>query len=222
MATGTRSPFAADAPDFSYITPYQRVRTGPDPQGTPQERRDLANIIAGERRWDQKDNVDRASCALIDIRQLNVVAQLPQAAARLVQSVLVDPGQMAGFTPQPQATRRHVRHISWSPGRQMALIMAPASASRPGLPVGRGLKSSQYRSPAAATALGGTEHDHQTVRGRDAVEGNKSMVTNRRSRSEIEWGDGPKEKPSIEVQWRRRPQTPCAAETWLRSARHIT
>jgi len=112
MASGTRSPFATNAPDLSGVIPYQPVGTGSDPQGRPQDRRDLANVTAAERRRDQKDDVDRVGCPLINIRQLDVVAQLTEAPTSFVQGVLVDTGQLGGFTPQPQATRRHVRHIS--------------------------------------------------------------------------------------------------------------
>jgi hypothetical protein len=84
MATGTRSPFATDAPDLSGVVPYQRVRTGSDSQGRPQDRRDLANVTTAERRWDQEDDVDRVGCPLIDIRQLDVVAQSAEAPARFV------------------------------------------------------------------------------------------------------------------------------------------
>jgi hypothetical protein len=91
MATGTRSPFTTDAPDLSGVVPYQRVRTGSDPQGRPQGRRDLANVITKERRRDQEDDVDGVGCPLIDIRQLDVVAQSTEAPACFVQSVLVNP-----------------------------------------------------------------------------------------------------------------------------------
>jgi hypothetical protein len=73
MATGTRSPFATDTPDLSGVVPYQGVRTGPDPQGCPQDRCDLAKIITTERRRDQEDDVDRVGGPLFAIRQFDVV-----------------------------------------------------------------------------------------------------------------------------------------------------
>ncbi|TVZ00161.1 hypothetical protein EAS64_39640 [Trebonia kvetii] len=73
MATGTRSSFATDAPDLSGVVPYQRVRTGPDPQGCLQDRRDLAKVITAERRRDQEDDVDRVGGPLFEIRQLDIV-----------------------------------------------------------------------------------------------------------------------------------------------------
>jgi hypothetical protein len=115
MAAGTRSPFTADAPDLSKIVPNQRMRTGPNPQGCAQDRRDLVKVTTWERPGNQQEDVDRVARALIDACQLDVVAQLTEANARFVEDAAVHPGQFTGFTPQSHATRRQVRHISWPP-----------------------------------------------------------------------------------------------------------
>jgi hypothetical protein len=60
------------------------VRTWPDPEGRSQDRRDLADVITTEQWRDQEDDVDRSGRPLINIRQLNVVAQPAQAPARFL------------------------------------------------------------------------------------------------------------------------------------------